>query len=211
MPICKMHFSQELFDSYGKVLELIYNTGLNIFYRDDSYNKIDANEIKVKQIQKVVEKKKYMFQEGMSHFTFNYCFVKKLLYPANLPLSPCKQVLPFVLESWNIMKLSRDMITQMIWDVNYHPPANNAQTALLFSTPRPFDSFCFILSYRDAVQKNLLFWKSIRHLTLILCIMLAEYNPECPLPSAAMVHNQMATPNGIPVWHGNFPRSGTSP
>mmetsp|Transcript_16891 Transcript_16891/g.33850 ORF Transcript_16891/g.33850 Transcript_16891/m.33850 type:complete len:133 (-) Transcript_16891:1314-1712(-) len=85
----------------------------------------------MKRIEKAVEKQKATFQEGMTRFEFNYRLVRKLLRPANLPLPPCSQILPFALGSWNIMKPSGDMITQMIWSANYHPPINNAQTALV--------------------------------------------------------------------------------
>jgi hypothetical protein len=131
----------------------------------------------MKRVEKVVENQKAAFQEGMTRFEFNYRLVRKLLRPANLPLPPCSQILPFALGlgSWNIMKPSGDMITQMIWSANYHLPINNAQTApvkklarqipmytfhrlcQMLSRSRPLDDFRSILSYRNQVRKDLPF------------------------------------------------------
>lgn len=238
LSIVKMNFSPELLGAYEAMLEFVYNSGLNIFYRNDrdGSGKIVADDIEMKRIETAVAKHGRTFGagEGMSRFDFNYRLWRKALEEENLPLPPVKQILPLPLAHWNINKPCGDMTTQMLWEQNYHPPknANNVQSALvkrlghqypsyavhrlfqLFATEKPLDSFPSILSFRDRVRKNLAFWMSFCHMESTLSSMAVEYDPERPLPppgAAGAGNNQVALPHNIPSWPDVFPTTGSSP
>ena len=87
MSICNMTFSQELMASYGRVLALLRESGLGIFYRDGAIDDIDANDVELERIKKSVKKHKNTFPEegqtedftGLSAIT---AFGGKLSFPS---------------------------------------------------------------------------------------------------------------------------------
>lgn len=234
LSVVKMNFSPELLRAYDAMLKKVYDSGLEIFYRDDrnGSGQIAANDTEMKRIEAAVAKYGRTFGagEGMSRFDFNYRLWRKATEEENLPLPPVKQILPLSLAHWNINKPPGDITTQMLWEQNYHPPENNVQTALvkrlghqypsyvchrlsqLFATKKQLDSFPSILSFRDCVRKDLPFWKSFCHMESTLCSMAAEYDPERPLAlPAAVANRQGALPSNLPFWPGVFPTTGSSP
>ena len=226
-----MNFSLGLLEDYDKVLELLFRGGLEIFYRERGDDNIRCNDEELGRIKKAVEVHKKTFKD-FDRFVFTYRLWRGATSERNLPLPPCKQILPLALASWNINKPSGDMVTQMNWDLNYDLVVSTPQTILvkrlahqlvmyqihrlfqLFATDRELDSFNSIYHFRDVTRRNLTFWKSSRHLESILLSMSDEYNP----PRALQLQQQptiqqpsIQLPAGVVLMPGMFPVTGDSP
>ena len=49
----------------------------------------------------------------------------------NLPLPPCKMIIPLSHTMWDKMKPGSDINTQMLWDANFVTPVHSPQCALV--------------------------------------------------------------------------------
>ena len=227
LTVCKMNFSAELISAYKRTLTLIYDSGLDIFYREDGEDDISASDEEMARIEKAVEvhKKAYV---NMQCFRFNYCLWRDLTQDRKLPMPPLLNLLPDALSWWNINKPTGDTITEMIWDLMYYTPVSNPQAVLvkrlahqlptymchrlfqLFSTSRNPSSFSSIYQYRDATRRDQSFFNSTNQVGSILRSLAERYNPERPLAPAAQQQSALAVA-GTYTMHGSFPPTGQSP
>ena len=201
MSVCKMEFAEDLLEAYDEVMDLLFESGLNIFYRGSNDDGITADEEEMLRIKTSVEKNA-MYYVDFKRFEFNYRLWRAATASNNLPLPPLKSILPQALAWWNINKPIGDMITQMLWEHNYHPPTNTPQSAMvkrlahqmpmymihrlfqLFSTSRPLADFNSLLHYRHNTRQKYPFWKSIYHQELILAALARPAHHYRPPPFA---------------------------
>ena len=228
LTVCKMNFSATLLASYKRTIKFIYDSGLNVFYRDEGDEDIEASDIEMARIKKAVEKHKKTY---IDYYRFKqaYQLWRELTdCETKLPLPPLKNLLALALSWWNINKMSGDMITQMLWQMMYYSPVSNPQAVLvkrlahqlptymchrlfqLFNTTRDPSTFRSIYQYRDHTRKKQSLWKSTRQIDSILISMANAYNPEPPLPPAAAASANLAV-TGTYTMHGAFQSTGGSP
>ncbi|EJK71390.1 hypothetical protein THAOC_07177, partial [Thalassiosira oceanica] len=231
MSVCNMKFDDDLLEAYGQVIDLLYDSGLKIFYRGGNDDGITANEEEMSRIRTAVEKNAKYFVD-FKRFEFNYRLWRAATAPNNLPLPPLKSILPQALAWWNVNKPVGDMITQMLWEYNYHPPTNTPQSAMvkrlahqmpmymihrlfqLFSTSRPLTDFSSLLHFREYTRKKYPFWKSIYHQETILAALARRYDPERPLGPAAeeeVQQEDVDIPEGVSSMPLMHPVTGSTP
>jgi hypothetical protein len=221
-----MTFPPDLLAAYQRTLKFIYDSGLDIFYRQDGEDDISASEEEMVLIKKAVETHKKTYID-MHRFKFNYLLWRDLTKDTKLPMAPLKQLLPEALSWWNINKPTGDTITEMLWNMMYYSPVSNPQAVLvkrlahqlptymchrlfqLFSTSRDPKDFSSIYQYRDATRNNQTFFDSTRDVGSSLRSMAEMYNPERPLAPAAQPPALAVA--GTYTIHGAFPPTGQSP
>ena len=227
LSVCKMNFPAPLLAAYERTLDFIYESGLNIFYKEDGQDDIVADEEEMKRIERAVVRHEKTFVD-MYRFKFNYLLWRDLTDDVNLPMAPLKQLLPDALSWWNISKCVGDDITRMLWEMMYHTPVTNPQAVLvkrlahqlpvymchrlfqLFGVSRNLDSFSSIHQYRDHARRNQTLFSSTLQIDSILRSMANAYNPEQPLAMAPQPSLNLAVA-GTYTMHGAFPPTGMSP
>ena len=130
LSVCKMNFPPELLAAYKRTLKLIYDSGLDIFYREDGEDDISASNEEMARIEKAVKKYEKTYID-MYHFKFNYLLWRDLTDDVNLPMPPLLQLLPYALAWWNANKPIGDTITKMLWNMMYYTPISNPQAVLV--------------------------------------------------------------------------------
>jgi len=226
--VCKMNFSPTLLASYERTIKFIYDSGLNIFYRDEGDEDIQASDEEMARIKKAVKKHKKTYIEYYRFLQAYQVWRELTDCETKLPLPPLKNLLALALSWWNINKPSGDMITQMLWSMMYYSPVSNPQAVLvkrlahqlptymchrlfqLFNTTRDPSTFKSIYQYRDHTRKKTSLWKSTREIDSILISMANAYNPEPPLPPPPAAAANLAVA-GTYTMHGAFQATGQSP
>jgi len=102
-------FDDELLESYNRILEHIYENGLEQFYQDD------ISKLPFKLIEEIILgddklKQKYQMDDFYTSFlTFRALIPSK--YKANFPIPPCEKGIPFEHSLWNGSKGGSDTVT----------------------------------------------------------------------------------------------------
>ena len=127
----RMKFERDLMEAYDKTLSLIFDLCLKPFYDAPADGKdLVASEEFMERFKEAVEINKESLVD-VKTVMFNFKFWKRATERCNLPLPPCKQIIPLAHSSWNRGKPGSDINTQMLWEQNFPAPIHSAQNALV--------------------------------------------------------------------------------
>ena len=123
-------FSRELLESYGQVMDFVYDQGLNVFYEDI----IDNVPLKlIEGILLSTPKLKSKFQ--LDDFMTSFLIWRELLPDRegspNFPIPPCNMLLPMEHSLWNTCKGGSDTVTRFTWNCMAILPVKMPQTVVV--------------------------------------------------------------------------------
>ena len=97
LTVCKMNFPPSLMAAYSRLLGTIFARGLNLFYQDRPRGSVLLLEGENnKLIKKAIEKHKSKVV-NMQTFLFTHQLWREATTEENLPLPPCKMIIPLML------------------------------------------------------------------------------------------------------------------
>lgn len=108
-------FDSKLLDDYGKVLDFMYENGLDKFYSNN------LEDLPKKFIEEVLEtdttlKKKYDMDDFMTSFLIWRELRLDGLNPPNFPIPQCDMLIPLLHALWNASKGGSDTMTRLAWN-----------------------------------------------------------------------------------------------
>ena len=134
---------------------------------------------------------------------FNFKLWKRATERRNLPLPPCKQIIPLAHLSWNRGKPGGDINTQLMWEQNFPAPVHSPQNVLvktmLILQPvqaihrlsciikggdENLDEFFDVMAWRKKISRDQPVWRSTRSIDRDLVTMSRRHDPARPLRSA---------------------------
>ena len=115
----------ELCEVYQKTLMFLYSNGLQPFYMGAIPQK---DLTRTNKCMASVEHTVGVNTESvvdMETIQFNYKLFCVATQNKNLPLPPCKYIIPMYHSYWNRVKPVSDIKTQMMWDMNFVTPVHS--------------------------------------------------------------------------------------
>jgi len=196
----KFNLSPDLMDAYGQTMSLLDELVYNNFYSNlDEFSDLTGDDDLMASVEHAVEVNKERVVD-MRTLQFNFKLWKAATHDDNLPLPPCRYIVPLMYSWWDTMKPCSDINTQMLWDVNFLTPHKGLHCALakrmailqplymihrlgcMLSCVKPLDHFQSIKSFRKHISRGTPFWHSIRSVEDDLWAMHCRYDPEARLP-----------------------------
>ena len=164
-----MNFVSELTEAYQKTMAFLYTSVLEPFYTGPSARKdLSGTEEFMASVEHTVDVNKASIVD-MKTLQFNYKLYWVATQKKNLPLPPCKYIIPLAHAYWNRVKPGSDINTQMMWNMNFINPVPSPQCALvkqigilqpqyaihrlgqMLSCSDPLDSFSSAIEYQQVI------------------------------------------------------------
>ena len=117
-------------ETYQKTLAFLYTSVLEPFYAGAIARKdLSGTEEFISYVEHAVDVNKASIVD-MKTLQFNYKLYRVATQKINLPLPPCKYIIPLAHAYWNRVKPGSDINTQMMWNMNFVNPVPSPQSAL---------------------------------------------------------------------------------
>ena len=130
----RMCFTTELLEAYHKTLELISGMCLEPFHRAtgaELRKDLTASEDFMAAVKHAVEVVNVASVVDMKTFNFNLKMHRVATQLKNLPLPPCRYIVPLAHAYWNSVKGGSDINTQQLWENNFIAPVHSLHCSVV--------------------------------------------------------------------------------
>ena len=228
-------------EAYRETLELISGMCLEPFHRAtgaEIQKDLTGSEDFVAAVKHAVEVVNAASVVDMKTFNFNLKLHRVATQAKNLPLPPCKYIIPLAHSYWNRVKGGSDINTQQLWENNFVTPVHSLHCSVvkqlgilqpvyqihrlsqvMSNGVENLESFSSAMTYRKHLRSGHPMWWTIRSVEEDIQSMIRRYDVPRP-PSLAgpaggspvVVRNPMGV-GGIKAVIGKIgaPKSGKTP